>query len=86
MNRKNSAPKFLSRVKENPVELFQIVFTIGRHNIRIKVKESDRISEIVNNIGQIYCLKEENREYIRCIIEEELNRYYEKQKEEGQHH
>jgi hypothetical protein len=57
--------------------LFQIVFTIGRHNIRIKIKESDRISDIVSNIGQIYCLKEENKEYIRSIIEDELNRFYE---------
>lgn len=54
-------PTFLNRKKEAAHELFQIVFTIGRHNIRIKVKESDKISDIVNNMGQIYTLKEENK-------------------------
>ena len=54
-------PTFLNRKKEAPNELFQIVFTIGRHNIRIKVKESDKISDIVKNMGQIYTLKEENK-------------------------
>jgi hypothetical protein len=72
-----SAPKFLSRVKDPEVELFQIVFTIGRHNIRIKIKESDKIGDIVSNIGQIYSLKEDNKSYIRSIIEEELHHYYE---------
>jgi hypothetical protein len=74
---RSSAPKFLHRVKEPAVELFQIVFTIGRSSIRVKIRESDKIGDIVGNIAQIYSLKEDSREYIRAIIEEELNSYYE---------
>jgi hypothetical protein len=64
-------------VKDPAAELFQIVFTIGRHSIRVKIRESDKIGDIVANIGQIYALKEDSREYIRGIIQEELNSYYE---------
>ena len=41
----------------------------------------------MKNIGRIYSLKDDNRNYIRSIIEEELNHYYEnkcKQEEGGQ--
>lgn len=70
-------PAFLSRTKDSSPELFQIVFTIARKSIRVKIRECDKISEIVDNIGQIYALKEDSRQYIRGIIEEELNNYYE---------
>lgn len=54
-------PAFLTRTKDSSPELFQIVFTIARKSIRVKIRECDKITEIVDNIGQIYALKEDSR-------------------------
>ena len=51
------APAFASRVRGSEPELFTVVYSAGRHKITIKVRESDRISSIVDNISRIYALK-----------------------------
>lgn len=68
-NRQASAPKFISRVKQPEEILFQMIFQIGRHSIRLKIKESDRINDIVERIGKIYSLKEDDKHYIRLTLE-----------------
>ena len=52
-------------------------FKIGRHNISLKIKQTDRINDIVERIGIIYTLKADDKDYIRLTIEHELNNYYE---------
>lgn len=52
-------PKFHSRpVKQHRTELFELKFTLGKLIIPVKIRQEDKVSQLVYNIGRIYSLKE----------------------------
>ena len=58
-------------------------FSLGRLSIPIKIREDDKIEELIGKIGKIYSLKEHERVYIRNSIFEALEEYRQYQESES---
>lgn len=70
------APKFHVPIRDPDDYLFELIYYIGKHQIKLKIKATDSIGAIADKICKIYSLKPSEKTSIIDILEKELSRYY----------